>query len=152
MRLIVLSVLALILFASYIPIVQQQRSGRFDYWVGMKNQPLFYSIMGLAAVGFITLVSKLKPTKKNDTLMYLIVGFYALWSLFIYLYFNKKIQLFKWLTSASLVAVAICSIMLLVESLNYDWYVVLSAIMVCVVTVLVDCVSWNLSLFSNTLK
>ena len=88
-------------------------------------------------IGFLKLLFKLESNSKNNLLFNLIIGFSILWSLSVYLFFNtNKLIFYKWLTVISLIAVALCSLIMLTESLKYDWYVILSAIMFCVVTVL----------------
>ena len=72
--------------------------------------------------------------------------FSILWSVFIYLSVNKGGKIYKSLCSASLIVVAICSILLLAGTTTdhvAPAYVIAGIILFSTVTVLSDAVGWN---------
>lgn len=154
--LIIVLVLGLGVLASYIPIVKDYKN--HDYWVGISNscKTMFYVFWAVAALGFVWyIVSQLIwQTKDTDGLfsyrswirpliLSIILIASIMWSLCIYMYFNKKWA--KGWTVGSLIVVAIGTILLLAgeAETNAPWHRILGLMCFAMTVVLIDPIMWN---------
>ena len=143
--------------ASYVPVIQKHRSGKIDFWVGM-NVPtkLFYALQILAAIGFITytidyLARPTPPAKKwaVPILYAVLLGSALGWGLASGPAIQGRFS--KPLVVLFLVMTAAASLGLLILELTDTtrWYTVLGLIMLCVVTVFIDAIGWNIGFLKN---
>lgn len=154
-------VLGAAVLGSYVPIVKDQLSKRYDHWLGLPNDTryMFYALQLLAAVGFVTFIlyycmKKDEPVhglfSYNKAIVPSLVGILLLaavgWSVGSVLHSNRPSVGSTALVSGSLVVTALCSLLLLAgqfEDQDPVWYVSLGLLLFCLVTVLGDGVGWN---------
>jgi len=156
--LVITCILGPAILGSYVPIYQDQKSGKHDYWLQIPSttQYLFYAFWLLAAIGFIWYVLSVLIWTSNDNaglfsygawvrpvLIALLLIAALGWSLGTWTHFHKGAS--KGWASASLVVTAICTILLLAgeaES-NAPWHRILGLMAFAFTVVLIDPVMWN---------
>lgn len=162
-------ILGLCVLLSYIPIVQGSiKKGSSDaYWfMAPKQRILYYVTIPIAALGMIAFsyyYINNSPSTGLFTHKYALEILLALflvssitWSLMLVSYTEaskSKKMLFKVLCSASLVVAGISSLLLLAGSYEDDTsppYVRIGILLLCVTTVLNDCVGWNARFIRST--
>ena len=146
----------LAVLASYVLIAKDYKN--HDYWVGIhpNSKTMFYVFWVLAAMGFVWyIVSQLVYPTQDKTGLFshrtwirpLLVGIILvcslLWSIFVYMYYNKKWS--KVWTSLVLIFTAISTLLLLAgeAETNAPWYRILGLMLFAITTVLIDAVMWN---------
>lgn len=146
----------LAVLASYCFIANDYKN--HDYWVGIpqSSKQLFYIFWVLAAMGFVWyIVSQIIfPTQDKAGLFShgiwirpFLVGIILLcsllWSVFVYMYYNKKWS--KVWTSLVIILVGIFTLLLLAgeAETNAPWYRILGLMLFAMTTVLIDPVMWN---------
>lgn len=142
--------------ASYALVIQDYK--HHDYWVGIPTaaQALFYGCWVLAALGFIWYIVSHLIWPSNDTaglfsygswirplLLGIILACSALWSVFIWLYFNRQAS--KAWASLAVILTGLGVILLLAgeAEAGAPWHRMLGLLLFAVVTVLVDPIMWN---------
>jgi hypothetical protein len=145
--------------ASYGLLYRGTRQGK-DFWFGMSKpvQYVYYVFMALAAVGFCTFVTAYCARPRPTTGLFrwawvapVLLGVLLLasagWSVAVALTDQR------WLVSALLVVVAVCSLLLVAgtaEADNVAWYALLGVVLFATCTVLNDAVGWNANYLLRT--
>lgn len=142
--------------ASYALVAQDY--AKHDYWVGISRpvQYLFYGCWVLAALGFIWYILSHLIWPPNDMqgifsygswirplILGLILACSALWSVFIWLYFNKHAS--KVWASSAVIVTGVSVILLLAgeAEAGAPWHRILGLLLFAVVTVIADPIMWN---------
>lgn len=153
---------------SYVPIVLNAKN--FDYWFGTpKNlQNVFYFFWAIAAVGFLIytmssvfdpafstvdkvgLLSYWKPLK--PVLIALVLLGSVGWSVGVYAFSKNTTLGSKIATSASLVIVALSTILLLAGEVERStpWYATAGLLSFAITPVLIDAIGWNSKFILST--
>ena len=146
----------LAVLASYVLIVKDYKN--HDYWVGIpeSSKRLFYVFWLLAAIGFVWYIVSQVVFPSQDkaglfshgswirpTIIGVILLCSLLWSIFVYMAFNK--QWSKVWTSLVLVIVGLFTLLLLAGEAEAQapWHRILGLMLFAMTTVLIDPVMWN---------
>lgn len=158
--LIIIIVLGVGVLASYVPII---RTACDDYWAGiskMSRDIVLFPLMISAAVGFLAWswhYLRKRPSDRRglfgsskyslEILVACLLVFSIMWSAFVYLSVMKRrsSSTYTYLTSATLIVVAFCSVLLLMGTVqdNAPASALAGILALSVVTVLVDGIAWN---------
>ncbi len=161
----VASVGGMAVLASYVLILKDYK--HHDYWVGIpeSSKRLFYVFWFLAAIGFVWYIVSQVAFPSQDktglfsygnwirpTILGIILVCSLLWSIFVWMAFNKKWS--KMWTCVVLVVVGLLTILLLAGEAEAQapWHRILGLMLFAMTTVLIDPVMWNAKFILHSMR